>query len=126
MNAKEELIHLIHDVENIKCGLIYIYTYNILSEDFYVEYYTLDINYSLLDLNVFLNILEVTGEEEKEYQEKLYGTIWLKDDGFLSANINNVNGWWVYNKTPEIPLELYQTLRNEAEQASFESTIGVE
>lgn len=107
MNAKEEFLRRVN-LDELKCAGISIeIEWNEEHGQMFKDI-SLPVGYSELDLNLFLDQLDLEYDSGYGSQE-LFGTIWMKDGTWFDRGEYDGSEWWQRQQCPEIPAELLST-----------------
>jgi len=101
-NARTELLEALENKAELKCAKI-TFGYYYTSEE--RPTYRLKVGYSKDELEAFLDSLNFEYYSGYGGQE-LFGTLWLKDETWLSRGEYDGSEWWEHNSLPEIPTDI--------------------
>lgn len=101
MNAKEELLRALKGKFPVKCASI------TKGDDYWDDedklFIDLKLNYSDEEFKTFLKNLDFDYDNGFGGQI-LFGTVWFKDNTWLSREEYDGSEWWMHNKLPTIPV----------------------
>ncbi len=101
-SAKLELLEIIENKAELKCAKI-MFGYPYVDEE--RPTYRLKVDYNKKELEIFLERLNF--EYDSGYGgQNLYGTVWLKDETWLSRGEYDGSELWEHNILPEIPCDI--------------------
>ncbi len=102
MNAREELLKNVRNLNAVKCIDISYCAYGGESRDL-----SLVVGFDEKEAEEFLDSMEFEYDDEYGTQE-LYGTIWMKDGSWYEHWEYDGSEGWEYKASPEIPKNLYK------------------